>query len=166
MTFNWITVFGAAFIPLITGMIWYNPKVMGKAWMNSTGLDEEKLKGANMALIFGLTYLFGLFIAISMMGVTVHQMHFGSVFAGDPTANDPNSEIGKMIADFYSKYGTNFRTFKHGALHGGLTGFFFAMPVLAIQALFERKSFKYIAIHTSYWILTLLLMGGVVCAYL
>lgn len=166
MTFNWIAIFGAAVIPLITGMIWYNPKVMGNAWMNSTGLDEEKLKGANMALIFGLTYLFGLFIAVSMMSVTIHQMGFDAVFASDPTASDPNSATGKMIADFHSKYGSNFRTFKHGALHGGLTGFFFIMPVIAIQALFERKGFKYIAIHTGYWILTLLLMGGVVCAFL
>ena len=166
MTFNWIAIFGAAVIPLLTGMIWYNPKVLGNAWMKSAGLDEEKLKGANMLLIFGLTYFFGLLIATTMVTLTIHQMHFGSVFAGDPTAQDPNSEIGKMIADFYSKYGTNFRTFKHGAFHGAISGFFFAMPVFAIQALFERRSFKYITIHTGYWILTLLLMGGVVCAYL
>lgn len=63
------------------------------------------------------------------------------------------------------KYGNNFRTFKHGAFHGTIGGFFFATPVLCINALFERKSFIYIAINAGYWIITLALMGGVICAF-
>ena len=62
------------------------------------------------------------------------------------------------------QYGQNFRTFKHGAFHGTLSGIFYAFPIIAINALFERRSWKYIWIHTGYWILTLALMGGTVCA--
>lgn len=168
MTFNWIAIFGAAFIPLLVGMIWYSPKVLGTAWMNSAGLTEEKLKGVNMPLILGLTYFLGLFIAASLMTITIHQMSVYSLFGGggNPELADPNSESSKLIATIMGKYGSSFRSFKHGALHGGLTAFLFIMPVIAINALFERRSFKYVAIHTGYWILTLLLMGGVVCAFL
>jgi hypothetical protein len=35
-----------------------------------------------------------------------------------------------------------FRTFKHGALHGFLSGLFLALPIIGTNALFER-SFKY-----------------------
>jgi hypothetical protein len=39
------------------------------------------------------------------------------------------------------------------------------MPTLGILSLFERKSFKYVAIHVGYYLITLGLMGGLVCAY-
>ena len=48
----------AALIPLVVGFIWYHPKILGTAWMNAAGLTEEKLKGANMALIFFLVFIF------------------------------------------------------------------------------------------------------------
>jgi hypothetical protein len=69
------------------------------------------------------------------------------------------------FAAFMADYGTAFRTFKHGALHGFMTGLFFAFPMLAINGLFERKSWKYIFVHAGYWILTLTIMGGIICAW-
>lgn len=166
MQFNWITLFAAALIPFVIGGIWYNPKVLGNAWMRSAGLNEEQLKGGNMAVIFGLTYLLGLFIAAVLITLVIHQAHIGSVLMSEPGFNDPESDIARFLADFQGKYGRNFRTFKHGAFHGGLAGFLFAMPVLGINALFERKGGKYIAIHAGYWVVTMALMGGVICAYL
>jgi hypothetical protein len=63
------------------------------------------------------------------------------------------------------KYGDNFRTFKHGAFHGAINGLFVAVPILGVNALFEQKSFKYIAVNGLYWIITLSLMGGVICGW-
>ena len=63
-------------------------------------------------------------------------------------------------------YGDNFRTFGHGAFHGTVAGILFALPVLGTNALFERKSFKYIAVNAGYWIVTTALIGGVLSAYL
>ena len=83
----------------------------------------------------------------------------------DPSFADPNSDTGKWLADTMGKYGQNFRSFKHGALHGTISGIFFALPLIAINALFERKSGRYIAIHAGYWIVTLALMGAVVCGW-
>jgi hypothetical protein len=40
------------------------------------------------------------------------------------------------------------------------------LPLIGINSLFERKSFKYIFIHTGYWIISLALMGGVLCQFL
>jgi hypothetical protein len=67
-----------------------------------------------------------------------------------------------FIEDFLTKYGNRFRTFKHGALHGTIAGVFMALPVLAINSLFEGKGFKYVAINAGYWIVCLAIMGGIV----
>jgi hypothetical protein len=62
-------------------------------------------------------------------------------------------------------YGDRFRTFKHGALHGGITSIFFVLPMIAIPAMFERRSAKYILIHAGYWFISLCIMGGIICAW-
>lgn len=162
---NLMIAFIAALIPLIVGFVWYNPKVFGTAWIKSTGLTEEELRKASMPRIFIFTYIFGLLICMALYPMVIHQFALFSVLAGEPNVQDPNSEVGKYMADFMAKYGTNFRTFKHGALHGTLGGIFIAMPIIGINALFERKSAKYIFIHTGYWMLTLALMGGVICQF-
>lgn len=166
INFHWYILFLAALVPMVVGFIWYNPKVFGNAWMKAAGVTPESAKGANMGLIFGLTYLFSLFIAFIMCAMVVHQFHVFSLFADDPTAQDPTSEIGMMLKGFMDKFGSNFRTFKHGAFHGVIAGIFFALPVIAINALFERKGFKYIAINAGYFIVILALMGGVICQWI
>lgn len=155
----------AALVPMIIGFIWYNPKTVGNAWMKAAGLDEEKMKGANMLVIFGLSYFFSLLIATVVQFMVIHQLSVFSILANQPGIQDPTSEIGKFYADFMTKYGNEFRTFKHGAFHGTICGIFFATPVLGISALFERRSAKYILIHSGYWIITLALMGGVICQF-
>lgn len=163
MTFNWTAVIIAALIPTVVGFVWYHPKVMGNAWMKASGLTEESLKGANMAVIFGVSLVLSLLLAFNMNFVTIHQMHLYSLMANDPGINDPGSESAQFLQSLLERFGSNFRTFKHGALHGGLSGVFFALPILGTSALFERKGFKYIAVNAGYWIITLALMGGVIC---
>jgi hypothetical protein len=43
-----------------------------------------------------------------------------------------------------------------------IADFFFGMPVLAINLLFDRKSFKHILINSGYWVVRLPLMGEIV----
>ena len=154
----------SSLIPLLIGFIWYSPKVFGKAWMKVAEMDEEKIKNANMGLIFGMSFLFSLILAASMQFLVIHQSHLNSLFYMQPI-HDPGSEAGSLYKTMMDKFGNSFRTFKHGMLHGAISGFFIALPVMGINALFERKSFKYIAIHAGYWILTFMLMGGVICAF-
>ena len=114
-----------------------------------------------MALIFGLCYLFACMLAFALAPVVIHQFGVGSVFQGDESP-----ESAAYLKNFFDTYGGRFRTFKHGALHGTIMALFVALPLLGTNALFERRGFKYIAIHTGYWIVTLALMGGVICQFL
>lgn len=166
MTFTWYIPFIAALIPLVVGFVWYNPKVFGSAWMKATGMTEEKAKGANMPLIFGLTYLFSLMMCLVLMSSTIHQLHLFSLFADSPGMGTAGSETQTVFDGLMEKYGTNFRTFKHGAFHGVLLGLSIALPIIGINSLFERKSFKYIAINAGYFIVSFALMGGLICCCL
>lgn len=166
MKFNFFILLIAAVIPMITGSIWYNPKVFGTAWIKSTGLTEEELRKANMVKVLILTYVFSFLLAFALSAIVIHQFGVMSVLVDEPGFNDPNSEIAKYYVAFMEKYGRNFRTFKHGALHGTISGITIALPIIGTLALFERKSAKYILIHTGYWMLTLALMGGVICQWL
>lgn len=159
---NFLIILATAIIPLLIGSIWYNPKVLGNAWMLSAGLTEEKLKDANMLKIFGFTLLFSVFIAFSLMPIVIHQAAVMSAFGGFDVLG---SDLESLYNEVMTAVGEDFRTFGHGALHGGMTGFLLAMPILGINALFERKGFKYIAIHTGYWMITLALMGGIICQF-
>lgn len=154
----------AALIPLLVGFIWYHPKVFGNTWMNLIGLDEAKAKeGFNPALVFGLCYVFAFLISFPLSGIVIHQMGFWSMLQN----HFKEPAIQKLFNDVMSTstLATDFRTFKHGALHGAITGIGIALPVIATSALFERRGFKYIAIAAGYWILVLLLMGGFLCQF-
>jgi hypothetical protein len=157
----------AGLVPLVMGFIWYNPKVMGKAWMKSAGLDEEKMKGVNVFKLFGLTILFSMMLAFILNPIVIHQFGLASVIMGEPGVMEPQPGSPAMMwyDDAMAKYGHTFRTFKHGAFHGTIAAIFFALPVLGINALFERKSGRYIMIHLGYWIITMALMGGIICQW-
>lgn len=161
MEMNFLIFFAAALVPMLTGFIWYNPKVMGTVWMNASGMTEEKMKGANMGLIFGLSYVLSLLLAFGLSGIVIHQFGVFSLVGGDAELFSSGT-----AAAFMGEYGENFRTFKHGVLHGVIAGFAIALPILGTNALFERKGFKYIAVNVSYWIITMGIMGGVLCQWL
>jgi hypothetical protein len=155
-----------ALIPLLVGFLWYNDSMgFGKAWLRTINKTEDDMKGSNMLAIFALTYLLGLFLSAAVMFLVIHQMHVNSILADTPGIQDPTSEVSLYLKDFMAKYGTNFRTFKHGVLHGVMSAILVALPVTGITALFERRSFRYVAIHVGYWMLTMGLMGGTLSAY-
>jgi hypothetical protein len=152
----------AALIPMVVGFIWYNPKVMGTMWMEAANMTEEKIKGGNMALIFGLSFVFAFLLSIMMQAIVIHQLHLNSIFF----QMEGSLEATKEYLDAqHSGWHTNFRTFKHGAFHGTIAGFLFALPILATNAMFERKGFKYVFVNGAYWIITIALMGGVICQF-
>lgn len=165
MKINFLICAIAALVPLITGFIWYGP-LFKNAWMKEMNFTEESLKGANMPVIFLVSYVLGFMIALGLLPAVVHQMGIFSTLAGEPGFSDQTGEAFTTFSSLMETYGDRFRTFKHGVLHGGLTGFFIATPILAIQAMFERKSLKYIAINAGYWIITLAIMGGIVCQWI
>lgn len=155
----------AAIIPLLVGFVWYHPKVFGTQWQKEAGIKTEQMTGANMPLIFGLTFFFSILIAVMMCVISVHQLHIGSIFADTPEFSQTGTELNTWYVGFMEKYGHNFRSFKHGAFHGTLAGIFFALPIIGVNALFERRSAKYILINVGYWIVSLALVGGFMCQF-
>ena len=138
---NWFVILATGLVPLAVGAIWYGP-LFGKAWMDATDMTMEKMEGANMAKMYSFALL------LQNVGV-----------------DTPGSEANLFAQNFMSKYGTEFRTFKHGALHGFLTGLFVFLPIMATNALFERKSWKYILLNVGYWTVCAMNMGGIISAW-
>ena len=60
---NYLAVTAAAVATFALGGLWYSPALFGKAWQREAGVTEEKMKSANMALIFGLTFVLSLIAA-------------------------------------------------------------------------------------------------------
>lgn len=162
---NFYAILVAALVPTAIGFIWYHPKVFGTLWMKENGFTEEGLKTGNFLLIVGISLLFSFMLSFFSTTLFIHQLHVGSVFQGMPGLEDPSTELGAYYADFMSKYGNNFRTFKHGLLHGAISSIFLVLPIIGINALYERKSFKYILMHLGFWMVTLMLMGGIISAW-
>ncbi|RUT69424.1 DUF1761 domain-containing protein [Flavobacterium cupreum] len=161
MEFNPVALFLSAVITLVVGFVWYHPKVFGTIWMRENNLTQEQLRTGNMLKIFGLTYVFSLMITMTLMSLTIHQSGAIGMVGGPPLVESAKPSFAAFMAD----YGTAYRTFKHGALHGFISGLFFALPVIGVTALFERRSWKYILIHAGFWTVSLTLMGGVICGF-
>jgi hypothetical protein len=164
MEFNFLFLALAALVPLVMGFLWYGPLLFQNAWMKQLGFTEESLKKGNMAVIFILSYVFSFLLAFFLQFITTHQAGAFSSMV-ESGASELTGQALEDFKNFIASYGENYRTFKHGVLHGAMTGIFIALPILAIQAMFERKSFKYVAINAGYWIITIALMGGIVCQW-
>jgi hypothetical protein len=165
MEMNFMILAVAALVPLLVGFVWYHPKLFGTAWMSAAKLTEDDTRGFNMVKVFSLTYVLSFLAAMLVQSMVIHQYAIYSLLLNEPGFGEPGSEVMLFIDSVMEKYGNNFRTFGHGAIHGVITGIFFIMPVLAINAMFERKGFKYIAINTGFWTVSLVLMGGIICAF-
>ena len=156
MEMNITPIIVATLATLTVGFVWYGP-LFGKAWMKENNFTEAELKNGNMLKIFGLTVLFSFFIAFFIPNFAIHQMGVFQLVGGDIT--NPN------YITMMESHGNAFKSFKHGALHGFMASVLFAFPMIAINGLFERKSWKYIFIHSGYWAVCITLMAGIICAW-
>lgn len=161
MPFNFYAVFVSALVTLLVGFVWYNPKVFGTIWMNETGMTEEKAKQSNMLKVFGLTIFYSLMLAFLMPALVVHQLGALGMIGGPEFIETAKPSYAAFLAD----YGDKFRTFEHGALHGFMSGLFLALPITAINGLFEQKSWKYILVNAGYWMVSMTIMGAIICGW-
>lgn len=161
MPFNPYSILVAALATLVVGFVWYNPKVFGTIWMRESGITEEKAKQGNMLKIFGFTILFSLMISFIVPTLVIHQMGALGMVGGPNEASKALPSYSAFMAD----YGDAFRTYKHGALHGFMTGLFIAFPILGVNAMFDQKSWKLLFVTAGYWIVTLTIMGAIICGW-
>jgi hypothetical protein len=165
MTLNYMVVLLTGIVPLITGFIWYSG-LFGKAWAKATGKTVEELKaGFKPIVVFPLTILFGILAAMLLGLIVIHQGGMFSMVMDNPDFGKEGSEVMNDLNMMMSKYGNNFRTFKHGMLHGFSTGLCLALPILGINAFFERTNFKLVWINVGYWTFTFMIMGGIICQW-
>ncbi len=164
MPTNFYLLFVTALIPIIIGFVYYHEKVAGTAWMNVNGFTKESIAGGNMAVILGLSYLLGLVLSFSISGLVIHQGGVMSMMYPDVFVS--GSEVQLEFNALMEKYGDAQRSFKHGIIHGTEATLFIVLPLIAINALFERRGWKYILIHLVYWWICFILIGGILCEFL
>jgi len=158
MEINIYSLLLAALSTLVVGFVWYHPKVFGKIWMKESGMTQEKMKGGNMLVTFAVALVYAFFMSIILQFLVIHQFGALSMVGGDASKALPS------YTAFMTDYGHAFRTFKHGALHGFLTGLFMILPVIGTGALYEKRSFKYTLVTGGFWVVSFTVMGGIICS--
>ncbi len=142
---KFLPIIVAALIPTIMGFIYYNPAVMGKAWMNSMGKTEKELQeGFNFPVVMLISLVLAFFLSF-FLDTTIELSH-------------KTVENGELI------FGST-HTFGHGAFHGIFIALMTGIPVLVTNGMFERKSAKNLLINTLYWVVTISLMCGLLDAW-
>lgn len=68
----------ASLSTFVVGFVWYGNSLFGPAWQRLTGLSEEDKKNANMALIFGLSFVLNFIVAFFLSVFTEIAMMLGS----------------------------------------------------------------------------------------
>jgi hypothetical protein len=63
---NYLAVLAAALSSFIIGGVWYSPIMFAKPWMRENGFSEAEMKNANMARIFGFSFILSLIIAFNL----------------------------------------------------------------------------------------------------
>lgn len=128
-------ILAATLSTFLVGWLWYGP-LFGKTWMTVVGMTEEQIQKGNMAKIFGLAFIFEFIMAFNL----------AMFLTGSPEAAEQINA------------GT-------GALYGFLTGFGWIFFALAVNSLYEQRSWKYILINGGYWSVAFTMMGLIIGAW-
>ena len=161
---NWWILLVAAFIPLIIAHLWYG-QLFKSLWLKTAEITEERSNSGNLIKILGLTYLYSLFAAYIICMFAVHQTSIFQLFMGDPALSDTSSEIYKDYNNFMFSYGDRHRSFFHGIIHGFELALLLGLSFIGIHSMFERRPYKYVLIHLGFWILSFMIMGGIICQF-
>lgn len=134
---NWLAVLVAGISAFVLGGVWYSPLLFGKAWMSENKLTEEDVKKGNAAKIYGWAFILSLLMAANL-----------AMFLADTPA--------ECIGNCAQKTDITW-----GAIAGFLAGIW-SFCSIAIAALFEQKTARYIFINGGYALLALTLMGAII----
>jgi len=73
MEMNFLSILVSGIAALVIGMIWYNPKVFGNAWMRPSGTTPDG-KGASFPVMLLGSFIYSLMIAMLLQTIVIHQV--------------------------------------------------------------------------------------------
>ncbi|RQP24827.1 DUF1761 domain-containing protein [Piscinibacter terrae] len=83
---NYGAVGAAALLSFVIGGLWYSPILFAQSWMREAGLDEAQTRSANMAKVFGLSFICSIVMALNLAAFIGAKASLGfGVFAGAAT---------------------------------------------------------------------------------
>ncbi|WP_028670614.1 DUF1761 domain-containing protein [Saccharospirillum impatiens] len=78
-TLNIWAILLASLVGFAVGALWYSPLLFANVWMRETGLDEAKIRSANMPKIFSLSFVFLFIMAFCLaMFLNTPETHAGT----------------------------------------------------------------------------------------
>ncbi len=130
---DWLGVVICVIVNMVIGTLWYNPKTFYPAWRKGQGKPEQMELGTNMPLIWTLTIVASLVIAIALSFVV--------------------KAIGSQMSG-----GVGLGT---GAMVGFMLWLGFIAPAYLINSLFAGRSFSVWAIEVGEYLFSFVLMGAI-----
>ena len=135
---NWWAVLVAGISAFVLGGVWYSPALFGKAWMKENKMTVDDVQRGNKSKIFGWAFVLSLIMAANL-----------GMFLADPAS--PCPDLPKVNLSW-------------GVTAGFLAGIWVFCGI-AVVALFEHKTARYIFINGGYCVLALVLMGAIIGAW-
>ncbi|NNE30265.1 MAG: DUF1761 domain-containing protein [Saprospiraceae bacterium] len=165
MAINIFIVLFCAFIPILFGFLWYSPLMFGRPWQRAAKAENVGIPAGTMGMRLALTYLFSIFLSLVLVSIVNHYSGIISLFVTESGWGEAGTEAQLLYDTIIERLGHKHRSFGHGMLHGSITGMTVAFPIISILALFELRSWKYIAINAGFWVLSMTIMGGIICQW-
>ena len=160
MTPNFLVLLGSAFIPMVVGMLWYNPKTFLNPWMKGAGLTEDEMKANQKPLKFLLGFICNFLLAFGLFTAVTHEFSILGLVGGDQELLKTGT-----AAAFLAEYGGSYARFSHGIVHGIVAAVAFALPLIGHQCLWSGKGWKYFFIDFGFWLVCMILMCGVIAQW-
>jgi len=137
-TINWFAVIVCVLVSMVTGAIWYSPKVFFNTWWKGIGKSEgEEPDSSNKGMTWGLTVLSSFLqaVAMSFMVTALGELMSMGVSAGS------------------------------GALTGFMLWFGFIAPTYLVNKLFAGHGFKVWGIEIGNHLVNFVLFGAILGAW-
>lgn len=159
MDLNYTAFALISFIPLLIGWFWYrkNSLVASALKMETTPKPQVGILKLLFLLVLSVAFVY------AYMNVIIHQLGFYELFFTDIVLGDKGAE--KIVSDFMQEYGAKHRHFGHGIFHGAINSFVLVLPIIAAFTIIEKRSFKYLLYHFLYWLLTSMIIGGLISEF-
>lgn len=160
MNLNYLAFFLISFLPILIAYLWYHPN----SWVLKQFNLQEQYSFTNMKWQQGIiAFIMSGSLVYGYMNLIIHQLGFYELFFTDIMLGKEESEL--VVEEFLGKYGQKHRHFGHGVLHGAINAFLFALPLILFNAFMEQKERRTIGLHFSYWLITSMVVGGLIAEF-